>query len=205
MSIIDTLIFDRSPADTAQLEALFAKAKAGTLTAAERITLNTPSHKGAYNYTDLARVSAAARYLVQLLDERGYVAQGYTPDDTSWTKDTIPTRSQLRQYAVNIKAIRNTLATMPTTPKAPADMELLTADEANAIERILYDCDLVLSAMEPVYLHAQQPLLFSGFSVYISHAKATKTIYLAVYTADGKAVYTADGMAVMTTMEVTDG
>ena len=45
MSIIDTLITDRTAADTAALEALFAKAKAGSLTEEEKATLFRASGK----------------------------------------------------------------------------------------------------------------------------------------------------------------
>ena len=78
MSIIDTLITDRTAADTAALEALFAKAKAGTITDEEWAVLTDPTHKGAYNYTDLNRVSEALEYLKAKLEGYGYLAKGYS-------------------------------------------------------------------------------------------------------------------------------
>lgn len=77
MSIIDTLITDRTAADTAALEALFAKAKAGTITDEEWAVLTDPTHKGAYNYTDLNRVSTALEYLRDRLNGYGYATPGY--------------------------------------------------------------------------------------------------------------------------------
>lgn len=77
MSIIDTLITDRTAADTAALEALFAKARAGSLTEEEKAILADPTHKGAYNYTDLNRVSTALEYLRGRLNGYGYATPGY--------------------------------------------------------------------------------------------------------------------------------
>lgn len=77
MSIIDTLITDRTAADTAALEALFAKAKAGSLTEEERAILADPAHKGVYNHTDLNRVGAAMEYLRARLEGHGYAVKGY--------------------------------------------------------------------------------------------------------------------------------
>ena len=78
MSIIDTLITDRTAADTAALDALYAKARAGTITDEEWAVLNDPTHKGAYNYTDLNRVSEALEYLRNRLEGYGYLAKGYS-------------------------------------------------------------------------------------------------------------------------------
>lgn len=77
MSIIDSLITNRTQADVAALHALLAKAKAGTLTDEEWAVLADPAHKGAYNYTDLNRVSAALDYLAVLLRGYGYAVPGY--------------------------------------------------------------------------------------------------------------------------------
>ena len=171
MSIIDTLVFDRSPADTEAIETLLAKAKAGTLTTAEKAVLASPSHKGAYNYTDLNRVNSAIVYLVQELEKRGYVVSGYQADSTVWNQQSIPTKAQLKRYLDNVTALRSAVAMPPNTPAVPADMEALTASEANNIEKILSACDLAIHYIGTATLYASQPLLFSGFAVYVSHAE----------------------------------
>lgn len=170
MNIIDTLVFDRAPADTAALEALFEKAKAGTLTASEKAVLASPNHKGAYNYTDLNRVNSAMVYLVQELNERGYIVSGYQADSTVWSQQSIPTKAQLKRYLDNVAALRGAIAMPPNTPAVPADMEALTATEANAIELILSNCAVVVHYLGTATLYAAQPLLYSGFAVYVSHA-----------------------------------
>ena len=203
MSIIDTLITDRTAADTAALEALFAKAKAGTLTDEEWAVLAEPAHRGAYNYTDLNRVNSAMEYLVSRLRGYGYAVKGYERDNTVWTMASIPHLVQMNRYVDNVAAIRRALAMLPTTPAAPADMENLTAEEANAIEQILVDCEMVINAMLPVMPRAAQPLVMCGFVIYAAHPEieAPDMGYLAVYTADGLAVYTSDGLPVFVSAE----
>ena len=191
MSIIDTLIFDRSPADTEALETLLTKAKAGTLTNAEKAALVSPSHKGAYNYTDLNRVNSAMAYLAQELEQRGYIVSGYQADSTTWSQQSIPTKTQLNRYLSNVTALRKAVALMSGTPSVPKDMEALTASEANNIERILVNCDQVIRSMSQVYPAAAQPLVYAGFVIYVDQFRE-----FFVYTAEGLQVYTTDEKAV---------
>lgn len=154
MSIIDTLITDRTAADTAALEALFAKAKAGTITDEEWAVLNDPTHKGAYNYTDLNRVSAALEYLREQLEVYGYSPKGYVKETRVWQTNDIPSPAQMAQYLANVAAIRQTLAVRPNTPAMPGDIEDLSAEEANAIEMILVDVETLLTNMPHAFPHA---------------------------------------------------
>lgn len=197
MSIIDTLITDRTAADTAALEALFAKARAGSLTEEEKAILADPAHKGAYNYTDLNRVNTAMEYLVTRLRVYGYAVAGYQRDETLWTMEGIPNPARMQQYLDNVAAIRAALATLPGTPAAPGDMESLTVQEANAIEKILTDCEIVITAMTHIMPRAAQPLVLCGFVIYAAQQGTYPAqTGLFIYTADGLAVYTSDGYAV---------
>ena len=77
MSIIDNLITDRSQSDVDNLRALLARGKANW-TSAELAEFNLARSKGAYNYTDLNRVTACMDYLNEDLTGLGYVT-GYKP------------------------------------------------------------------------------------------------------------------------------
>lgn len=66
-----TLITDRAKTDLTALKTLLAK-PVDTWTEAERERFNTASSKGAYNYTDLNRVSAAVYALNEILQRYGY-------------------------------------------------------------------------------------------------------------------------------------
>ena len=159
MSIIDTLITDRTAADTAALEALYAKARAGTITDEEWAVLNDPTHKGAYNYTDLNRVNAAMDYLDRRLRGYGYVT-GYQSINILWTQESIPNSAVMGQYLENVGRMRNAIAMLPTTPALPGDMEGLSVEEANAIEFILLDVNTLLNNMVAAWYYSGD--LYSG-------------------------------------------
>ena len=72
-----TLITDRAPADLEALRDLLATPMADW-TAAQMAAFNQAASKGAYNYTDLNRVTACMDYLNERLTALGYVT-GYRP------------------------------------------------------------------------------------------------------------------------------
>lgn len=65
-------------------------------------------------------------------------------DPYTWYEFDWPTPQTMTIYLLNVSAIRSVLELLPTTPKTPADMELLTRAEANDIEQILFDVDTVI-------------------------------------------------------------
>lgn len=75
MSVIDTLVTNRSEADRRRVEQL-------TVLGWDNMTEEQRAEwlaglKGAYNYTDLNRVTAALDYLAARLNESGYAVPGY--------------------------------------------------------------------------------------------------------------------------------
>lgn len=156
MSIIDSLIYDRAQADRAALDALLAQANAGTITAEGWAVLQTPGHRGAYDYTHLNRVTEAMNNLHERLTGYGYNT-GYVPlkiegNRTEWQEGDAPTPEQLDAYLANLRALKSVLALLSTTPAAPADMEDLTINEANAIEKILADLDFQVVTMATTFI-----------------------------------------------------
>nr|DAH76954.1 MAG TPA: hypothetical protein [Caudoviricetes sp.] len=99
--------------------------------------------KGAYNASDLNRVGAAMLYVAKRYEGCGY-AVGIGPK-TDWLEDDIPVRSQMEHYLANLSALRGLVSVMTTTPSVPEDMEGLTHVEANNIEKILEDLDVLLT------------------------------------------------------------
>lgn len=78
MSTFDfsTLITDRASADVSAVFALIAKIENGTATEEEIALFNAAALRGAYNCTDLNRVTAAVEYLDETLRSYGYIT-GY--------------------------------------------------------------------------------------------------------------------------------
>lgn len=179
-----TLITDRTAADVAKLEGILAKnmrnwtteesmyfwfgegAYGGILTA-EGDALWTATDavhayegdgliRGAYNYTDLNRVTAAMDDLHGRLTAYGY-RTGYAPFEAAtgrrtWQEGDIPTREQMEDYLANLRSLKGVLDLLATTPKAPADMEGLTIAEANNIEQILVDLDFQVTTMATTFI-----------------------------------------------------
>ena len=133
MSIIDTLVTDRTASDVA----------AG-------------NDKGTYNASDLNRVGQAVSYIADLLTGYGYSVQ--VSPKTDWAIGDIPYPAQLQQYLSDVAALRAVLELLPTTPEVPADMEGLTVQEANDIEKILVDIDALLSIMATTFIPCGEAL-----------------------------------------------
>lgn len=186
VSVIDTLVTDRTQADRIYLESLLAKGWEG-MTEEERRYFAGESEvpledsegfslyssdglmlwatdsmavvKGAYNASDLNRVTNAVEYLAARL--RGY---GNKLDLLSgngiWSMNDIPDRDSMRRYLGDVERIRSSISVLPGTPFVPDDMEDLTVDEANAIEKILVDVEFLLNNMESAWLYSGD--IYSG-------------------------------------------
>ena len=144
-----TLITDRTQADVSRVEQIAAKIKAGTASESELTEFNSAAMKGAYNYTDLNRVTTAMEDLKAKLNGYGYAVPGYAPvyvqgSRTAWTEEDYPNTSQMSGFLANVAAIRAVLDLLSTTPGVPSDMASLTVQEANEIEQILCDVETVI-------------------------------------------------------------
>ncbi len=148
MSVIDTLITDRTTADVAALMALYSKPKA-QWTAEEWSGFLRANHRGAYNASDLNRVGEAMKYVAAVLNSYGYSVR---VSPKTWSIGELPTAAQLDPYLEDVRTLRAALTVLPTTPAVPADMEGLTVEEANAIEKILRDVDAQLRTMATTFV-----------------------------------------------------
>lgn len=167
MSVIDTLIYDRTAQHVSRLEALTAEINAAggvenapaeilgewryggpvelldstgaklTDITGETLDAREGIQRGAYNASDLNRVEDAVDYLVSLLQGAGYAVAATPP--VGWNEESIPTLEQMRAYLDNVTAVRSALAVTPSTPPVPSDMTGLDWQKANDIERILAD------------------------------------------------------------------
>lgn len=142
MSIIDTLVYDRTTSDME--EALRVRNKIlslglTSLTEAER-TAWLGGMKAAYNYTDLNRVGEAVGYLrdeLLTLDIQVTVSP-----KTDWTVNDTPSSVQMSTYLQNVETLRAALPS--TTDITPTTMKWLTLEKMNAIEKILSDVNQMI-------------------------------------------------------------
>lgn len=120
MSIIDTLVTDRTQAD-----------------------VDARNAKGTYNASDLNRVGAAMDYVADRLRAAGY--EPHISLKTDWTETDWPTQQSMARYLADLAELRGQFTQAKTTPTVPKDMEGLTWRESNDIEKILEDVDVLLT------------------------------------------------------------
>lgn len=153
------LITDRSQADIEELLTILSKEDQ---TEEELIQLAQTSYKGAYNETDMNRVTTAAEFLSDSLYTRGYV-NPYVPVNPEpgrdyWVKENKPTLEQSEGYVSNVKRIRETFPFVPDLPEAPSDMQSFTFQEANNLEKILVQVESMFQWMDKSYLMAGEAM-----------------------------------------------
>ena len=148
MSIIDTLITDRTEADRARWLALRNKGFAA-MTALEQTEWTAPTNKGAYNISDLNRVGEATAYLRDKLSEYGLVST-VTPK-VNWVVGEVPLSVALVKLVADVKSLYTTLSQLP--PDIPPTAERLTVQGANEIERALIALDETLARIRAAWFH----------------------------------------------------
>lgn len=135
MSIIDTLVTDRTQAD-----------------------VDARNEKGTYNASDLNRVGAAMNYVAALLREQGY--DPHISPKTDWKNEDWVDPAAQAVYLGDLSDLRKQFAMMASTPQVPADMEGLTYTEANDIEKILTDIDRLITNMTAAWFYSGD--IYSG-------------------------------------------
>lgn len=142
------LVTDRSQADVSTLRTLLSTR--ASWTEAEHEEYLKARHRGAYNDTDMNRVTTAVAYLSAELFRRGY-RDPYRAVDiedgrTQWQTEDIPTRAQTDGYAANVHRIWQTLH--PDTPEPPEQLDALTVQAANEIEKALVETDALFPVLD---------------------------------------------------------
>lgn len=160
MSVIERLVTDRTAADAVRIRELSLKGFEN-MTDDERAEYLAP-HKGAYNYPDLNRVAEALLYLRERLAGYGYHFEYPTEPKTDWTAADYPTPENMTEYLANVAAVRAVIGTYKTTPPVPADMEGLTYQEANDIEKILVDIEDLIEHMVASFVRLASHMFISG-------------------------------------------
>ena len=138
MSIIDTLVTDRSLADVQLWQQLKALGW-GAMTQEQQTLWSSGVMKGAYNASDLNRVIGAVNYLAEVFQSYGYDIPGFAQQTANWGIGKVPTRAQMQTYLSNIQSLLDLLVMPSDTPERPSSMSLLSYASANSIEQILID------------------------------------------------------------------
>lgn len=142
-----TLIINRTIEDVERWRMLRNKGYAN-MTASEKVEWLSRTMRGAYNHTDLNRVGSALNDLRDRLYDAGYIP--YVKDfaaKTDWNINDIPTAADLTAYLNAVSIIRGAMARYSYTPVVPANVGSLSYSEANDIEKILSDVDILINNM----------------------------------------------------------
>lgn len=143
--MFDSLITDRTIDDYLRWKELRDKGL-NNMTESERAEWETDL-KGAYNVSDLNRVSTVLNHLRDRLTEAGYLMGIEFNLYTAWLPSDIPTTEQFTKYIKAVETIRAALAVYRTTPPAPNSKNSLDIEGANNIEKILIDVNELIDKM----------------------------------------------------------
>lgn len=146
------LITDRTQADVDYVRQLSAIGWAN-MSAGQRADWQS-NLKGAYNASDLNRVSSAVNYVANRLVDQGY-SVAVSPK-TTWQESDIPTESDMEAYLSDVQTLRSVLPVPSSAPSVPEDMAGLTYIEANNIEQILLDVDALVTEMINAYFYSDE-------------------------------------------------
>ena len=116
--------------------------------------------KGAYNASDINRVSEVLNYLRDRLKAAGYLGGNEFNLRTNWAVGEIPTLTQFNAYLGAVATVRDAVTQFPETPAAPEIAGGLDFVMANNIERILLDVENVINKMLAARYYLNE--LFSG-------------------------------------------
>lgn len=167
MSIIDTLVTDRSLADVQLWQTLKALGW-GAMTSEQQELWSSGAMKGAYNASDLNRVIGAVNYLAGVFQSYGY-SPNVSQQTANWTAGQVPTQEQMQLYLDNIQALMDALGQAQYSAALPSSMALLTYAKANNIEQILVEISSYLESMSLVFLRAGNAFAYAGTEFYFSN------------------------------------
>lgn len=109
------------------------------------------TNKGCHRISDINRIEEWCGYLAELLTKYGYPVHITTKAD--WTMDDRRTESEMERIRQNIATIKATYTVMKSTPQLPNTLNPIDIEKANAIEKILYDINLLIKNMEASFIY----------------------------------------------------
>ena len=165
MSVIDTLVTNRTQSDVTRWLNLRDKGWAA-MTTAERVEWQA-GMRGAYNVSDLNRVQTAMHYVGDVFASCGYSVVLHPV--RTWTMAVVPTQADMDAYLADLSTLRGVLTVLSTTPAVPGNMANLDWAKANDIEKILVDVDVILTAMSGEFIRAGMPWAVAGNEIYVGN------------------------------------
>lgn len=142
--IIDELIYDRTDEDL-EIARQYVR---------NNVPFPNDNLRFSWDYRALNRTEEAMQYVDEIFKELGYFKN--MQFKTDWLNDEI-TREQAQRYIDNLTTLRNFILMPSTSPAAPTTINGMTINRANEIEKLIFDINFVLEAL-------QKNLIRSGVS-----------------------------------------
>lgn len=145
MSIIDTLITDRTSQDVEELRSILLSEETPD-------GFDLSKHKGAYNFTDYNRVLEATRYIAQRLESLGYNTKQIGLPSLATYVD-IPDEQSTSGLLEALALFKGMLKAVEL-PSIPSSFNYLTYQEANNIERFLVEAENAVCLVENAWFYS---------------------------------------------------
>lgn len=105
--------------------------------------------KGYYNYIDLNRIETWCKYLAEILNNYNYCVNIITKND--WTMLDFPTEAEMARIQQNVNTLKQAYFSFTQIPK---NLEYMTWQKANDIEKFLFEIDKILKHMENNFIYS---------------------------------------------------
>ena len=113
-----------------------------------QLDITNLTSKGYYNYTDLNRIETWCEYLANILNHYSYFVDIKTK--TNWTMLDLPKQSEMKRIRGNINTLKQAYFSFT---QIPVNLENMTWQKANDIEKILHEIDCILKWMENNFVY----------------------------------------------------
>ena len=153
-----------------------------------QLDIDNDTEKGNYNYNDLNRIEEWCEYLANLLTSYSYPASIQVKKN--WNMSDFPTSSEMERIRNNVNRLKEAYFSFTQIPE---NLEYMTFEKANDIEKILYEIDKILKHMENNFVYVgvcnsgQNRIWQQRF-----RRKNFESSYLTLITLDGNTVYDLD-------------
>lgn len=113
-----------------------------------QLDVDNDTEKGQYTYTDLNRIESWCRYMANILNSYNYYVSINTKMD--WKESDYHYSEDLERIRQNVNTLKEAYFSFTQIPE---NLEYMTFEKANDIEKILYEIDKIIGDMENNFIY----------------------------------------------------
>ena len=110
--------------------------------------VNNNTSKSYYNYNDYNRIETWCEYLAATLKNYNYGVSIVVK--TNWNRKNFPSESEMERIRQNVNRLKQAYFSFTQIPE---NLDYMTIEKANDIERILFEIDKILEVMENNFIY----------------------------------------------------